>query len=133
MSHELQPSVKLEIIGDDLRNKVTYEIELPDDPRMDYSPEEKALLRPIAETLAMLDGNAFFGAALDELGQEWYEQYLPEAWQLWDSNGGLDGWTGGMGHVAEAKLRAENPMLRSLWEQYQMALKLTKGDAHATT
>ena len=118
--------VKLEIIDDDLRNRVTYEMVLPDDPRMDFSPEEKALLRPIAETLAMLDGNAFFAHTLDEHGKEWYEQYLSEAWHLWDGNGGGSGWARDMGHVREALLRAENPMLQSLWEQYQTALRLTK-------
>lgn len=53
-----------------------------------FSPEEKAKLRPIAETLAMLDGNAFFTE------EEWYESYLPEADALYQANGGDDGWAG---------------------------------------
>ena len=35
---------------------ITYEVDLPDNPRAEFTTEEKALLRPIAETLAMLDG-----------------------------------------------------------------------------
>lgn len=58
-----------------------------------FSTEEKAKLRPIAETLAMLDGNAFFTNKLHN-GSEWYEQYLPEAHALYEANGGDDGWAG---------------------------------------
>lgn len=56
-----------------------------------FSEEEKKKLRPIAETLAMLDGNAFFGVKLDN-DTEHYEQYLPEAKQLVEANGGYDSW-----------------------------------------
>ena len=52
-----------------------------------FTNKEKKKLRPIAETLAMLDGNAFFGAGLSN-GQKWYEQYLPEAEALYNANGG---------------------------------------------
>lgn len=58
-----------------------------------FTEAEKTVLRPIAETLAMLDGNAFFGMETDNFG-EWYEMYLPEAHALFESNGGLDGWAG---------------------------------------
>jgi len=58
-----------------------------------FSTTEKAKLRPIAETLAMLDGNAFFGNDLSE-GVEWYEQYLPEASAVYEGNGGDEGWAG---------------------------------------
>ena len=86
---------------------IVYEIDLPEDPRRDFTAEEQALLRPIAETLAMLDGNAFFSMPLED-GKEWYEQYLPEAWELWHSNGGL------------------TSAVRALWDQYQTLLRLTK-------
>lgn len=54
-----------------------------------FTAEEKKRLRPIAETLALLDGNAFFGATRDDSGDDtFYEQYLPEAAALAAANGG---------------------------------------------
>lgn len=71
-----------------------YEIREPQDGwKRTFTQEEKDKLRPIAETLAMLDGNAFFGAN-SGAEQEWYEQYLPEAHALYESNGGDNGWAG---------------------------------------
>jgi len=64
--------------------------------QLEFTDEEKAKLRPIAETLAMLDGNAFFGNSTERDGRiiEWYEQYLPEAAALYNGNGGDNGWAG---------------------------------------
>lgn len=56
--------------------------------RDSFSAEEKAKLWPIAETLAMLDGNAFFS------DQRFTECYLPEAHALYEANGGDNGWAG---------------------------------------
>ena len=103
---------------------IVYEIDLPDNPRADFTTEEKALLRPIAETLAMLDGNAFFSMPLED-GKEWYEQYLPEAWELWHSNGGLASWAGQTSWGREHIMRDANPAVKALWEQYQTLLRLT--------
>lgn len=58
-----------------------------------FTPGEKAKLRPIAETLAMLDGNAFFGMAAGD-HEDWSDQYLPEAAALYEANGGDGGWGG---------------------------------------
>lgn len=58
-----------------------------------FSDKEKEILRPIAETLALLDGNAFFTMEGSE-GKEWYEMYLPEANMIYQSNGGDNGWAG---------------------------------------
>lgn len=58
-----------------------------------FSDSEKRKLRPIAETLAMLDGNAFFGNEGRD-GQAWYEMYLAEADALYQANGGDQGWAG---------------------------------------
>lgn len=58
-----------------------------------FAPGEKAKLRPIAETLAMLDGNAFFGMSAGD-HEDWSDQYLPEAAALYDANGGDGGWAG---------------------------------------
>ena len=105
--------------------ELTYTLWLRDDAKTEFTNEEKTQLRPIAETLALLDGNAFFGASLGD-GVEWYEQYLPEAWSLWKNNGGETGWPWGVSWMVEAKLRNETPALASVWEQYQTMLKLTK-------
>lgn len=61
--------------------------------KTDFTDAEKAKLRPIAETLAMLDGNAFFGMGTSD-DREWYEQYLPEAHAVYEANGGDHGWAG---------------------------------------
>lgn len=54
-----------------------------------FDVEESRRLRPIAETLAMLDGNAFFGMDVDADGDDvHYRNYLPEAAALLEANGG---------------------------------------------
>ena len=71
-----------------------YTIEEPEGGwRREFDGATKAKLRPVAETLAMLDGNAFFGTDMGD-GREWWEQYLPEAHALYEANGGDDGWAG---------------------------------------
>jgi len=53
-----------------------------------FDDDEKELLRPIAETLAMLSGNAFFGLTTDAHGEDvLYEDYLPQAAALYESAG----------------------------------------------
>lgn len=79
-----------------------YEIELREGATTrEYTAEEKQILRPIAEVLALLDGNAFFTMDLGD-GREWYEQYLPEAWTIFENNGGTKGWAGEMSWVRDA-------------------------------
>jgi hypothetical protein len=73
---------------------------------MSFGAEEKAKLRPICETLAMLAGNAFFGHQIDE-AREWYEQYLPEAAALYAANGGDHGWAGAASFAAPHVARAD--------------------------
>ncbi len=81
--------------------KQTYTIEYDKEMRKDFSEEEKKMLRPIAETLALLDGNAFFTIEID--GKEWYESYLPEAWLVFSRNGGLPGWAGEASWIKEQR------------------------------
>jgi hypothetical protein len=53
-----------------------------------FDEEEKDLLRPIAETIAMLSGNAFFGMKTDSDDNDLlYEDYLPQAAALYASAG----------------------------------------------
>lgn len=61
--------------------------------KQEFTDAEKAKLRPIAETLAMMDGNAFFGNESGG-GKEWYEMYLPQADAIFSANGGDSGWAG---------------------------------------
>lgn len=73
----------------------------------DFTTEERDYLWPIAEVLAMLDGNAF----LTE--KAIIESYLPEAHYLFESNGGMTGWSSELswishGHSENAKLAYEN-------------------------
>lgn len=72
-----------------------YEVQKPDSgwrTLESFSSKEKIKLRPIAETLAMLDGNAFFGMQSGD--REHYEYYLPESHALYELNGGDRGWAG---------------------------------------
>lgn len=72
----------------------------------DITEEEKIYLRPIAEVLALLDGNAFFGAYHEDedgVTRDHWEQYLPEAKILCDSNGGIFGATGTASFMKEYK------------------------------
>lgn len=55
-----------------------------------FSAKEKIMLRPIAEVIAIMDGNAFWGLSVDPDGQDnWYEQYLIEAWMIYNNNPGV--------------------------------------------
>ena len=114
-------------VTDDSYHSVVYEIDLPKDCRKTFTASEKSQLRPIAETLAMLDGNAFFGNDIGN-GIEWYEQYLPEAWEVWNGHGGLDGWAGLTSWGQEQRLRETNPAVMELWDQYQTLLKLVRDE-----
>lgn len=66
-------------------------------PLNEISPERIKILRPMAETLAMIDGNAFFGTKYHDregVERDWWEQYIPEAEAIYEGNGGDDGWAG---------------------------------------
>ena len=88
-----------------------------------WSAYEKRVLRPIAETIALLDGNAYFPHNLPD-GREWYEQYLPEAATIFYNNGGTDGWAGYMSWVAEQK--HENASVKEAYNTWQVLKKLSK-------
>lgn len=87
-----------------------------------FSDEEKRVLRPIAETLAMLHGNAFFTMNLGD-GREWYEQYLPEAMSLFMSNGGFNGWASELSWVQD--LKHETPAVAEAYENYRILKSLS--------
>jgi len=90
----------------------TYKIHEPKDgwPKVkDMSEMEIEFLRPVAETLAMLDGNAFLSHMRadreDQTLRPWFTQYLPEAKALYESNGGRGGWAGYASFVPPAVRR----------------------------
>ena len=82
---------------DDVLSLKGYHIHEPKDGwKTDFTDDEKSRFRQMAETLAMLDRNAFFGNTYKDrngVEREWYEMYLPEAHALYSSGGGFsDGW-----------------------------------------
>ena len=72
-----------------------------------FTDNEKARLRPVAETLAMLDGNAFFGMNVIDGDDVHYEQYLPEAAAIAEAN---NGWFALTSFVRGGKPLPDNPM-----------------------
>lgn len=106
------------------KNTVTYQLTLHSEAGDKvFTDDEKQLLRPVAEVLAMLDGNAFFGADLGD-GREWYEQYLPEAWSLFEANGGITGWPSGMSWVRD--MNNDHPAVIEARRSFRIALELSK-------
>ena len=100
-----------------------YEIFVYDkdqDPRL--TEQERAILRPIAETLALLDGNAFFSMDIGD-GREWYEQYLPEAYSLVIASGGFGGWISDCSWVKD--LHHETDDIRQAYQNWRV-LKFMK-------
>jgi hypothetical protein len=84
-----------------------------------FTLKEKHLLRPIAEVIALMDGNAFFGMSIDDNGEDvWYEQYLPEAYVIYKQNGGDKGWASQVSWVLDSK--HENASVRDAYEHWQL-------------
>ena len=96
----------------------------PSSKKTKFTIKEKEILRPIAEVLAMLDGNAFFGMSLDDQGNDlWYEQYLPEAYRVYQTNGGAAGWAGEtswMKHIVP-----ENDSVKEAYQNWQLIKMLS--------
>lgn len=104
---------------------VKYTIEISqEDIEHQFTVEEKEYLRPIAETLAMLDGNAFF-----DLNGTIYEAYLPEARAIFNSNGGLTGWASGASWIR--KLEHETPAVEEAYRNYITLKALCQEDPYA--
>ena len=80
-----------------------------------FPPDYVTILRPIAETLAMLDGNAFFGPTWES-----WINYLPEADAVYRTNGEPEtlSWLSHYKH--------EDPTLQDAWNKYQTLLALKR-------
>ena len=90
-----------------------------------FTVEQKMMLRPLAETIALLDGNAFFGLDTDENGDDrWYESYLPEAWLVYKANGGNNGWISQTSWMRN--LEHENDTVRDAYAQWQLLKRLSR-------
>ena len=106
------------------RRVITYSIPYNDGElrtRSQFTPEEKAILRPIAETLAMLDGNAFFSMG-NFIGHEIYESYLGLAYVLFTANGGMTGHAGQASWIKPL----ENPIVKEAWNNFQIVKALAE-------
>jgi len=101
--------------------EVSYKIERPDGGwRRNFDDAEKAKLLPIAETLAMMDGNAFFSH------DGFADSYLPEAHAIYESNGGDTGWACECSWVRERRWIQEDPTLRDAYDKLQVLLALKR-------
>jgi hypothetical protein len=113
---------KIYVEPPDNRAKIVYEIEEPDGGwRRVFTDQDRRKLRPIAETLAMLDGNAFFG-----IDSTHYEAYLTEADAVYRSNGGDDGWASTASWIQDAMAIQEDPTLKDAYDKLQVLLELKR-------
>jgi hypothetical protein len=108
--------------SNDLRDHYTYEIRRPDGGWIRIIDREYARrLRPIAEVIALLDGNGFF-----DMLDNHYENYLQEADALYRANGGDDGWAQGLCWIQQEKMIQEDPALKDLWDKLQVMIELKR-------
>jgi hypothetical protein len=91
----------------------------PKPRKFKFTNKQKSILKPIAEVIALIDGNAFFGISSDDNGEDiWYEQYLPEAYVVYKQNGGDKGWASQVSWVLDAK--HENASVRDAYQHWQL-------------
>lgn len=106
--------------------EVTYKIQRPEGgwKRM-FNEQERKKLRPMAETLAMLDGNAFFSRSCGE-DDIHYENYLPEAHAVYESNGGDTGWASEASFARDLRMIQEDHTLKDAYDKLQVLLALKR-------
>lgn len=101
--------------------EVTYKIERPDGGwKRNFTESEKNKLSPIAETLAMMDGNAFF------TNSDVVESYLPEAHAIYESNGGDTGWASECSWLRDWRMIQEDTTLKDAYDKLQVLLALKR-------
>ena len=90
-----------------------------------FTAQEKRMLRPIAETIAIMDGNAFFGLQKDDNGNDtWYEQYLVEAWMVASYENKINGWVKERSWVKD--MTHENPSVEVAYNNWQLLKILSR-------
>lgn len=105
--------------------EVTYKVQRPEGGwKRNFTDEDKQKLLPIAETLAMMDGNAFLtnpGVA---------ESYLPEAHAIYESNGGDTGWASECSWIQNLcknlRMIQEDATLQDAYDKLQVLLALKR-------
>lgn len=106
-----------------------FVVEMPENgwrSKDSFTAEEKARLRPTAEVLALLDGNAFFGMDVDADGDDrHYENYLPEAAAIAEAN---NGWYDLTSFARAGRPLPENPMGLDMSERPEGRVDLASGD-----
>ena len=99
-------------------HELGFRVDRPDGGwRRVFPPDYVEILRPIAETLAMMDGNAFFG-------KDWrsWINYLPEADAVYRTNNSPNdvSWLQHYQH--------EDATLQDAWNKYQTLLALKRAE-----
>jgi len=90
-----------------------------------FTQKEKDLLRPIAEVMAIMDGNAFFGMTRNDAGEDtWYEQYLPEAYAIYKSQGKNGGWIQETSWAKDAQ--HENESVKDAYQNWRLLKILSR-------
>lgn len=93
-----------------------YEIRRPDGGwKRVFTPEDIEKLRPIAETIALMDGNGF---------EEAWQHYLPGADAVYRNNGGDTGWAGNCSWIKKTQAIKSDPTCRDLWDKLQILLAI---------
>jgi hypothetical protein len=93
-----------------------------------FTAHEKRILRPIAETIAIMDGNAFFGIQKDDNGKDtWYEQYLVEAWMVASYQNKINGWVNETSWVKD--MVHENPSVEEAYNNWQLLKILSRSNS----
>ena len=89
-----------------------------------FTDEEKEILRPICETLALIDGNPFFTGTYE--GRKIWELYLSYAYSVVSSNGGFCGWASQFSWIQDA--HHPNASVREAYQTLRTLKKLVPKD-----
>ena len=101
--------------------ETSYKVQRPSGGwKRNFNEQERAKLLPIAETLAMMDGNAFF--SIDNV----IDGYLPEAHAIYESNGGDTGWASHCSWVHDSRMIQEDITLKDIYDKLQVLLALKR-------
>ena len=93
-----------------------------------FTAHEKRILRPIAETIAIMDGNAFFGIQKDDNGKDTlYEQFLVEAWMVASYQNKINGWVNETSWVKD--MVHENPSVEEAYNNWQLLKILSRSNS----
>lgn len=139
-SHELSPfermlvfytKAALEILKNSEKSKFLEPYKK--DKKIDLDESQVFYIRPIAEVLAMLDGNAFFGTGSsdpEDADGEWWMQYAADAIVLWEANGGVNGWAG-LSFLGDI-IKHENEQVKEAFENWLMLKKISRSQKNVS-